>query len=109
MNNGMDTDASITDIGREKVTNNVADKAKFKVPSLRNIALTAPYMHDGRFNKLTEVIKHYNSIGNKKNISKQLKKSMNLTDNERVDLVAFLLTLTDNEFLFDKRFDYPGE
>ena len=64
-------------------------------------------MHDGRFNKLTEVVKHYNSLGNKKNVSKQFKKSMNLTDNERVDLVAFLLTLTDNEFLFDKRFVYP--
>jgi cytochrome c peroxidase len=64
-------------------------------------------MHDGRFNKLIEVIKHYNSIGNNKKVSKQLKTVMNLTDNERVDLVAFLLTLTDNEFLFDKRFVYP--
>jgi cytochrome c peroxidase len=64
-------------------------------------------MHDGRFKKLTEVIKHYNSIGNGKNLPKQLQKSINLTDNERVDLVAFLLTLTDNEFLFNKRFSYP--
>jgi cytochrome c peroxidase len=64
-------------------------------------------MHDGRFNKLTQVIEHYNSIIVNKSLPKQLQKRMNLTDNERVDLVAFLLTLTDNEFLFNKRFAYP--
>jgi cytochrome c peroxidase len=106
-NNGIPLDSTLNDIGRQRITEKPEDYLKFKVPSLRNIQFTNPYMHDGRFNKLTEVIKHYNSIGNKKNVSKQLKKSMNLTDNERVDLVAFLLTLTDNEFLFDKRFVYP--
>jgi cytochrome c peroxidase len=64
-------------------------------------------MHDGRFKKLTEVIKHYNSIEKNKNLPKQLQSSMNLTDNERVDLIAFLLTLTDKEFLFNQRFSYP--
>ena len=106
-NNGIPLDSTLNDIGRQRITENPEDYLKFKVPTLRNIQFTNPYMHDGRFNKLTEVIKYYNSIGNKKNVSKQLKKSMNLTDNERVDLVAFLLTLTDNEFLFDKRFVYP--
>ena len=106
-NNGIPLDSTLNDIGRLRITEKPEDYLKFKVPTLRNIQFTNPYMHDGRFNKLTEVIKHYNSIGNKKNVSKQLKKSMNLTDNERVDLVAFLLTLTDNEFLFDKRFVYP--
>jgi cytochrome c peroxidase len=106
-NNGIPLDSTLNDIGRQRITEKPEDYLKFKVPTLRNIQFTNPYMHDGRFNKLTEVIKHYNSIGNKKNVSKQLKKSMNLTDNERVDLVAFLLTLTDNEFLFDKRFVYP--
>jgi cytochrome c peroxidase len=66
-------------------------------------------MHDGRFKKLTEVIKHYNSLGNDKNLPKQLQKPMYLSDNDRVDLVAFLHTLTDNEFLFDKRFSFPRE
>ena len=106
-NNGIPLDTTLNDIGRQRITEKFEDYLKFKVPTLRNIQFTNPYMHDGRFNKLTEVVKHYNSLGNKKNVSKQFKKSMNLTDNERVDLVAFLLTLTDNEFLFDKRFVYP--
>ncbi len=107
--NGLQLDTTLNDIGRQRITEKSEDYLKFKVPTLRNIQFTNPYMHDGRFKKLSEVIKHYNSLGNDKKVSKQLKKSMNLTDNERVDLVAFLLTLTDNEFLFDKRFDYPGE
>jgi cytochrome c peroxidase len=56
MNNGLDNDANITDIGRQKVTNNIADKAKFKVTTLRNVELTHPYMHDGRFKTLEEVL-----------------------------------------------------
>jgi cytochrome c peroxidase len=66
-------------------------------------------MHDGRFKKLTEVIKHYNSLGNDKNLPKQLQKPMLLSDNERVDLVAFLYTLSNKEFLFDNRFSFPRE
>ena len=106
-NNGIPLDTTLNDIGRQRITEKSEDYLKFKVPTLRNIQFTNPYMHDGRFKKLTEVIKHYNSLGNNKNLPKQLQKPMNLTDNERVDLVAFLLTLTDNEFLFDKRFSYP--
>ena len=64
-------------------------------------------MHDGRFKNLTEVIKHYNSLGYDKNLPKELVKPMNLSDNDRVDLLAFLHTLTDKEFLFDKRFNFP--
>ena len=66
-------------------------------------------MHDGRFKTLTEVVKHYNSLGNDKNLPKELAKPMNLSDNDRVDLVLFLTTLTDKEFLFDKRFSFPRE
>lgn len=106
-NNGIPIDTTLNDIGRKRITQKSEDYLKFKVPTLRNIQFTNPYMHDGRFKKLTEVIKHYNSINKNKNLSKQLQKQMNLTDNERVDLVAFLLTLTDKEFLFDKRFSYP--
>ena len=106
-NNGIPLDTTLNDIGRQRITEKSDDYLKFKVPTLRNIQFTNPYMHDGRFKKLTEVIKHYNSLGNNKNLPKQLQKPMNLTDNERVDLVAFLLTLTDTEFLFDKRFSYP--
>ncbi len=106
-NNGIPLDTTLNDIGRQRITEKSEDYLKFKVPTLRNIQFTNPYMHDGRFKKLTEVIKHYNSLGNNKNLPKQLQKPMNLTDNQRVDLVAFLLTLTDTEFLFDKRFSYP--
>jgi cytochrome c peroxidase len=106
-NNGIPIDTTLNDIGRQRITEKPEDYLKFKVPTLRNIQFTNPYMHDGRFKKLTEVIKHYNSLGNKKNLPKKLQKPMRLSDNERVDLVAFLLTLTDNEFLFNKRFNYP--
>jgi cytochrome c peroxidase len=105
--NGLPIDTSLNDIGRQKITNDKKDFLLFKVPTLRNIQFTFPYMHDGRFKKLTDVIKHYNSLGNDKNLPKQLQKPMNLSDNERVDLVAFLNTLTDSEFLFDKRFSFP--
>lgn len=105
--NGLPLDTTLNDIGRQKITGNSKEYLQFKVPTLRNIQYTFPYMHDGRFKKLTEVIKHYNSLGNDTNLPKQFQKPMHLSDNERVDLVAFLHTLTDTEFLFDKRFSYP--
>lgn len=105
--NGLTIDTTLNDIGRERITNNIEDRMRFKVPTLRNIQFTAPYMHDGRFKKLSDVIKHYNSLGTGENLPKQLKKPMNLTDNERVDLLAFLHTLTDLEFLFDSKFSFP--
>ena len=107
--NGLPLDSTLNDIGRQKITGNSKDYKLFKVPTLRNIQFTFPYMHDGRFKKLTDVIKHYNSLRNDKNLSKQLQKPMHLSDNERVDLVAFLYTLTDTEFLFDKRFSFTRE
>lgn len=107
--NGLAIDEPLNDLGRIKITNRPEDYLRFKVPTLRNIQFTFPYMHDGRFKTLMEVIKHYNSLGNDKNLPKELSKPMNLSDNDRVDLVAFLLTLTDKEFLFDKRFSFPKE
>lgn len=108
-NNGLAIDTTLNDLGRIKITNRKEDRQRFKVPTLRNIQFTFPYMHDGRFKTLTEVVKHYNSLGNDKNISKALAKPMNLSDIDRVDLVAFLQTLTDKEFLFDQRFSFPKE
>jgi cytochrome c peroxidase len=107
--NGLPLDTTLNDIGRQKITGNAKDYMLFKVPTLRNIQFTFPYMHDGRHKKLTDVIKHYNSLENDKNLPKQLQKPMNLSDNERVDLVAFLHTLTDKDFLFDNRFSFPKE
>ena len=108
-NNGLPINVTLPDYGRMKITGKAEDKQRFKIPTLRNIEFTFPYMHDGRFKTLTEVVKHYNSLGNDKNLPKELDKPMQLSDNDRVDLVAFLQTLTDKEFLFDKRYSFPKE
>ena len=112
MNNGLDTDAMFTDIGREKVTGKATDRAKFKVPSLRNIELTAPYMHDGRFATLEEVIDHYNagikaSSTADPTVLNTKDTGLFLTDEDKKDLVAFLKTLTDREFLKKEKYSDP--
>jgi cytochrome c peroxidase len=107
-NNGLPMDADLKDLGRMKITQNSKDSLLFKVPTLRNIEFTFPYMHDGRFKTLTEVIKHYNSgIHWSKTLSKELQQPMDLSDNERTELVAFLKTLTDKTFLFNTKYAYP--
>jgi cytochrome c peroxidase len=109
-NNGLPVDTTLNDAGRYKVTLRPQDSLRFKVPTLRNIEFSYPYMHDGRFKTLTEVIKHYTSgIIKHKTLSKSLEFPIVLTSNDKVDLTAFLLTLTDRTFLFDKRFGYPKE
>ncbi len=112
MNNGIDDDAGVTDIGREKVTNNALDKARFKVPSLRNVALTPPYMHDGRFKTLEDVIEHYNFVTNSSTLDgaflQQLPNGgLKLSIADKVALVAFLKTLTDYELAKDIRYASP--
>jgi len=101
-NNG--SDAAFTDIGREKVTGKASDRGKFSVPSLRNVALTAPYMHDGRFRTLEDVIEHY-STGIPRsptldpNLAKHPDGGVPLSEVDKKALVAFLKTLTDAQFL----------
>lgn len=107
-NNGLEIDTTLNDVGRMRITQNPNDAYKFKVPTLRNVQFTYPYMHDGRFKTLTEVVLNYNNgIINSETLSENLKEPINLSDNERVELVAFLKTLTDKEFLFNERFSYP--
>jgi cytochrome c peroxidase len=107
-NNGLALDTALNDYGRMLVTKNYNDSLKFKVPTLRNIEFTYPYMHDGRFKKLSEVILHYtNGIIVSPTLSSQLIKPISLNANERVDLLAFLLSLSDKSFLFDSRYSYP--
>ncbi|MEZ5017681.1 MAG: cytochrome c peroxidase [Flavipsychrobacter sp.] len=112
MNNGLDPAGQQSDIGREKVTKDAKDRAKFKVTSLRNIALTAPYMHDGRFKTLEEVVDHYNN-GIKKSPTLDLaldattNTGLRLTAQDKADLVAFLKTLTDETLAKDERFTSP--
>lgn len=97
------------DEGRYKVTLNERDKYKFKVPSLRNLSYTAPYMHDGRFITLEAVLEHYTGqVQNTPNLDAQLKQEhtlgIPLTTEKREQLLAFLKTLNDKEFISDKRF-----
>jgi len=101
-NNG--SDGALVDIGREKVSGKAADRGKFAVPSLRNIALTAPYMHDGRFRTLAEVVEHYatgvaRSPTLDPNLAKHPDGGVPLSAADKHALVAFLRTLTDERFL----------
>lgn len=112
MNNGLDADGQQSDIGREEVTKSASDKAKFKVPSLRNIALTAPYMHDGRFQTLEEVVDHYNNGIKKSNsldpaLLATTNTGLRLTAQDKADLVAFLNTLTDNSLATNPAYSSP--
>lgn len=87
------------DIGRMRFTKDTSDMARFKVPSLRNVSVTAPYMHDGSIATLKEVIEHFNS-GGKNHINKnELIKPLNLSKEEKENLVLFMETLTDYEFI----------
>ncbi len=107
-NNGLSVDTTLNDFGRMKVTHNPSDSIKFKVPTLRNIEYSYPYMHDGRFKKLSDVLNHYtNGIEQSKTLSPQLNQSINLSSNQKVDLINFLLTLSDKDFVFNPNFQYP--
>ena len=111
MNNGLDQDITMLDIGRQAVTNDAADKGKFKVVSLRNIALTAPYMHDGRFSTLEQVIDHYNLVKNSSTLDgsfqQQLPNGLQLSNSDKQALVAFLKTLTDQELITNPEYKNP--
>jgi cytochrome c peroxidase len=101
-NNGLYE--NYNDSGRYRFSKDSNDIALFKVPTLRNIEVTAPYMHDGSINTLKEVIAHYNS-GGKNHINKSsLIKPLALTEDETNDVHSFLLTLTDNEFIYNPSF-----
>jgi cytochrome c peroxidase len=111
-NNGLD--AVSTDNGLGDVTGNPADNGKFKVSSLRNIALGGPYMHDGRFPNLAAVIEFYNAgVQPHPNLDPTLRqpngqpRRLDLTQNEKDALVAFLNTLTDQTFITDPKFSDP--
>lgn len=92
-----------TDVGRFAITHDSTDLGKFKVPSLRNVAVTAPYMHDGSLKTLPEVLDYYNNpqhfVVNPINRDTILEKPLMLTNTEKQDLVAFLETLTDKRFI----------
>lgn len=108
-NNGLAVNTVVNDVGRYRVTLLEADKYKFKVPSLRNVEKTKPYMHDGRFLTLEAVLDHYSSgIVNSTTLDSSLNNSgtfgIPLTALEKIKIIAFLKTLTDNQYLTDTRF-----
>jgi cytochrome c peroxidase len=119
LNNGLDAEYVTEDNGVGDLTLNPGDYGLFRTPDLRNVELTAPYMHDGRFKTLEEVVEHY-STGVKRhpNLDPQLRKGgpgrdrdaprlLNLGDDEKAALVAFLKTLTDRKLVNDPRFSDP--
>ncbi len=101
-NIGLYDDSKYTDRGRYDITKKPSDMGKFKVPGLRNVAVTAPYMHDGSFKTLREVIEYYDNpykiVHDPINIDEDLSKPLNLTEQEKRDLEAFLRSLTDRRF-----------
>lgn len=104
-NNGLDSNF-IKDTGREHITLNPADSGKFRVPSLRNIELTKPYMHDGRFQTLNQALNHYTSGIKQSSTLDPILSSGNipLSAQDKADIIAFLKTLTDYKYITDKRF-----
>ncbi|MES2419062.1 MAG: cytochrome c peroxidase [Bacteroidota bacterium] len=105
--NGLDLISA--DLGRYIITGLAADKGRFKVPTLRNIELSAPYMHDGRFNTLEEVLTHYNSgVKRAENLDALFLQNrhpgISLSASQKQQLITFLKTLTDHEFISNKLF-----
>ena len=107
-NNGLDSIP--IDKGRALVTKLATDEGKFKTPTLRNIEMTAPYMHDGRFQTLRECIDHYNTnFHYSSNLAPELRTiaKNRMTEQDIQDIIAFLKTLTDKEFITKSAFDKP--
>jgi cytochrome c peroxidase len=99
-NNGIDS--VFNDLGRGRITLDAADNGKFKVPSLRNVELTYPYMHDGRFWSLEQVLEHYNTgIKHSETLAPELVNGLPMTADEKKKIIAFLKTLTDYTIISD--------
>jgi cytochrome c peroxidase len=100
------------DKGQGETSNNKDDIGKFKIPSFRNVALTAPYMHDGRFQTLEEVVDFYSEgVHESHNIDSKMefahRGGVHLTEEEKESLIAFLYTMTDSTLITDEKFSSP--
>lgn len=105
-NNGLDQ--TFSDLGRGLITQNPQDYGKFKTPSLRNVELTYPYMHDGRFYNLTQVLDHYSAgVQQSATLDPSLQNGIPLTSSEKATLIAFLKTLTDYELMTNRWLSEP--
>ncbi len=95
------------DLGLARLTGKKTDEGKFKTPTLRNVALSKPYMHDGSIGTLEAVLEHYNSGGKDNDNVDVLMRPLELSKSEIADLIAFLNALTDKSFITDSRFSRP--
>lgn len=106
--NGLSVDTELNDNGRYAITHDTKDTLRFKVPSLRNIEFSGPYMHDGRFKTLFQVVNHYiGGVQGNPSVPETLRRGVPLTPDNKVELVAFLLTLSDTAFIRNTVFSYP--
>ncbi|HRI01540.1 MAG TPA: cytochrome c peroxidase [Saprospiraceae bacterium] len=106
--NKLKVDSDLQDLGKFQITNEPRDSFGFKVPSLRNLSYSYPYMHDGRFQYLSEVLEHYSNqtlTSMKDSLNKTIE--INLNSNEKIDLISFLLTLNDTSFVFNPAYHFP--
>ncbi len=103
-NNGLYANYNGKDRGRQRVTDNPDDEGKFRVANLRNIALTAPYMHDGSLPDLESVLDHYGNHGSNHAMKNSIIDQIIITDSEKQDLISFLEALTDIEFIQSSKF-----
>lgn len=106
-NNGLSIDNTLNDYGKGAISQKSADSLLFKIPSLRNLSYSPPYMHDGRFHTLNQVIKHYISLDSSQIVYENLKQKIKLNANEQIDLIAFLLTLNDSSFVSNPNYSFP--
>ena len=108
-NNGLPQDSTLKDIGRANITKRTDDSFKFKIPTLRNIEYSFPYMHDGRFRNLTDVLNFYRDSTKQSAYSDPSIHKLSKLSKEDMKLIhAFLLTLTDKTFVYDRRFADPN-
>ncbi|MDP9230508.1 MAG: cytochrome-c peroxidase, partial [Bacteroidota bacterium] len=108
-NIGLPVNTYLNDYGRMRITNNKDDSLKFKVPSLRNVNITFPYMHDGRFNSLRQCIEHYiNGVQKGPTTDLLVVNKISLSRAQVTDLVQFLRALTDSTFIRDPGFAQPA-
>ena len=109
-NNGLPVDTTLNDYGKMNITQKSEDSLMFKIPTLRNLSYTYPYMHDGRFKKLYEVLQHYTKgVKQSATLAHQLKNNITLSANQKTDLLAFMLTLNDSVFVFNPNHRYPHQ
>ena len=103
-NNGLPIDTVLNDVGRFAITHDSSDIRHFKVPTLRNLLYSFPYMHDGRFKRLRDVIKHYTQLIDFTDSFRDIPRPLLLNEREQTEILSFLYTLTDKTYIFNPEF-----